>query len=338
MTRTGVYVTVLAAALTGVGGCSSGQSTTTRPWYKWPSRATDSRPVQPVEPAPSIQPAHPAKAARPLSAAQPAFSRISAEDNPFAISLMPSAPLVVAGAARKAVQFEVLQVQAPLGEFSRSQKVWDHLDEQAVGIDTQMTLQRNGLRIGLGSQESWPPVHAILETVPRRIVRAMPPSLPDSVSVALQLNNDPLDQTIFFYRSNGTLSGGSFLGATDVFRITWEFNNDNVEQVVVYFTPEVRQDQSGVTFKATPQGVAPVPVYEGRVFKELACRLVVSPGGYIVLGPGADVSHVGLLGREFLVSPIDGDPYETILVIVPRVLDMSKQPLAEETKAAIPAK
>ena len=157
MTRTGVYVTVLAAALTGVGGCSSGQSTTTRPWYKWPSRATDSRPVQPVEPAPSIQPAHPAKAARPLSAAQPAFSRISAEDNPFAISLMPSAPLVVAGAARKAVQFEVLQVQAPLGEFSRSQKVWDHLDEQAVGIDTQMTLQRNGLRIGLGSQESWPP-------------------------------------------------------------------------------------------------------------------------------------------------------------------------------------
>ena len=136
----------------------------------------------------------------------------------------------------------------------------------------------------------------------------MPPSLPDSVSVALQLNNDPLDQTIFFYRSNGTLSGGSFLGATDVFRITWEFNNDNVEQVVVYFTPEVRQDQSGVTFKATPQGVAPVPVYEGRVFKELACRLVVSPGGYIVLGPGADVSHVGLLGREFLVSPIDGDP------------------------------
>jgi hypothetical protein len=242
------------------------------------------------------------------------------------------------GMAQKAVQFEVLEVEAPLGEFSRSQKVWDHLDEQAVGIETQMTLQRNGMRIGLGSQESWPPVHAILDTVPRRIVRALPPSLPNSVSVSLQLHNEPSDQTIFFYRANGTLSGGSFLGATDVFRITWEFNNENLEQVVVYLTPEVRQDQSGVTFKPTPLGVAPVPVYEGRVFQELSCRLVVSPGGYIVLGPGEDVSHVGLLGREFLVSSIDGEPYERILVIVPRVLDVGKQSPAEEAKAVTPAK
>ncbi len=264
--------------------------------------------------------------------------KVSTEDNPFAIALAPGVPMVTQDMAIKAVQFNVLQVQAPLGEFSRSQKIWDHLDEQAVGVETQMHLQRNGLRVGLGTQESWPPVHAILETVSRRIVRMVPPSPPNSLAVNLLLNNDPLDQTVFSYRSNGTLSGGSFAGATDVFRITWEFNSDNIEQVVVYITPEVRQDQSGVSFKPTPLGVAQVPVYEGKVFQELTCRLVVGPGGYIVLGPAADVARVGLLGREFLVTPIDAEPYEMILVIVPRVLDLSRPGSGGESKAATSGK
>jgi len=47
---------------------------------------------------------------------------------------------------------------------------------------------------------------------------------------------------------------------------------------------------------------------------------------------------VGLLGREFLVTTIDGEPYEAILLIVPRVLDLSNPAPAQETKAAAPAK
>jgi hypothetical protein len=321
--RTAIGATVLAAVLICTPGCSTGQAS--GPWYKWPSRVSAS------------QPADSAVASKVTLAPRPAPRRISSEDNPFAITLAPGSPVVVPGVAIKAVQFDVLQVQAPLGEFSRSQKIWDHLDEQAVGIETQMVLQRNGLRLGVGSQESWPPVHAIFQAVSRRIVRTLPASPPNSLSVSLQLNGEPLDQTVFFYRAVGTLSGSSYLGATDVFRITWEFNSDNIEQVVVFITPEVRQEQSGVTFKATPLGVAPVPVFEGKVFDELACRLVVSSGGYIVVGPGADVARVGLLGREFLVMTIDGEPYETILVIVPRVLDLSRPAPAEASKAA-PAK
>jgi hypothetical protein len=259
---------------------------------------------------------------------------ISPDDNPFLVRMAPAGPVAPAGLTAKAVQFEVLQVQAPLGEFSRSQKIWDHLDEQAVGIDTQMLLQRNGLRVGLGSPESWPPVRTILETVERRIVRQMPASMPNSVSVSLEIDNEPQDQTVFFYRANGTLAGGSFAGATDVFRINWEFDPDNLDRTVVYITPEVRQDQSGVSFKATPLGVAPVPIHEGKVFRELTTRVVVSPGSYIVLGPAEDVTHTGLLGREFLVSEIDGELYETILMIVPRVLELKAEREAEGTGAA----
>lgn len=315
MTRTGLSVMVLAAVLAGVSGCPSGG-----PFGK------------------GLFGTGPKAASPPAEASAPVAPKISSEENPFVFRLAPGGAMAVQGMASKAVQFEVLQVQAPLGEFSRSQKIWDHLDEQAVGTEMQMTLQRNGLRAGLGSQESWPPVRAILDTVQHRIVRTLPPAPPNSVSVSLQLNNEPVDQTIFFFRANRTLSGDTFPGASDVLRITWEFNNDNVEQVVVYVTPEVRQNQSGVSFKATPFGVAPVPIYEGRIFKELGLRLVVSPGGYIVLGPGEDVSHVGLLGREFLVTQIDGEAYETVLVIVPRVLDLNQQAPVEASKAATPGK
>ncbi len=316
--RAAAWVLAAAAAAAGIAGCRHGMN-----------GAADSQPAWGFQ---AIGPA------RPAPAAPPAAPKIPAEDNPFVIALAPGVPVVTQDMTIRAVQFDVLQVQAPLGEFSRSQKIWDHLDEQAVGIETQMHLQRNGLRVGLGTQESWPPVHAILETVSRRIVRVLPPSPPNSLSVSLQLNSEPLDQTVFFYRGNGTLVGGSFAGATDVFRITWEFNSDNIEQVVVYITPEVRQEQSGSAPMPTPLGVAMVPEYEGKVFKELTSRLVVGPGGYIVLGPAADVARAGLLGREFLVKLIDAEPYEMVLVIVPRVLDLARQGGDGQPKAAASGK
>lgn len=275
---------------------------------------------------------------KPQSAPGPAATKPADEDNPFIVRLAPGMPVISPGSGQKAVQFRVIQVQAPLGEFSQSQKIWDHLDEQAVGTETQMMLQRNGLRVALGSAESWPPVQAILDSVTKRNVRQLPASLPNSLSVSLQLTGEPVDQTIFFYRPNGTMVGNFYSQATDVLRITWDFYSDNIEQVVVYITPEIRQDQTGVTYKATPLGAAQVPVYEGRVLNELACRLVVSPEGYIVIGPGPDVEHAGLLGKEFLVNQIDGEPYESILVIVPEVLDLSRQPASQDPKAAVSTK
>lgn len=300
----------LAVLLAGLGGCAGR-----------PGGATGSSWFGPSGPAAGSQP----------------VARVTMEDNPFLVRLAPGAPLVMADTAVKAVQFKVLQVQAPLGEFSRSRKVWDHLDVQAVGIDTQMVLQRNGLRLALGGPESWPPVQAILDSIEKRTVRRLPPSTPNSLAVDLQLTGEPVDQTVFHYRPNGTLAGNFYGQATDVFRITWDFHRDNIEEVVVYVTPEIRQEQSGVTFKATRHGVAPVPVFEGKVFHELACRLVVPPGGYIVLGPGEDVDHAGLIGRQFLVNQIDGEPYESLLVIQPEVLDMGGKPAGQEAKS-VPAK
>lgn len=272
------------------------------------------------------------------AASQSSSQMVASQDNPFTVQLAPGSPVVASGTSQMAVQFRVMQVQAPLGVFSRSQKIWDHLDEHAVGIEMQMLLQRNGLRLGLGASESWPPVKAILESIERRTVRHLPPSLPNSLSVSLQLTGEPVNQTLFFYRADGSMAGNYYSQATDVLRILWDFSSDNIEQVVVYITPEIRQDQTGVVYKATPLGAAAVPIFEGRVFSELTGRLVVAPQGYIVLGPGSDVNHTGLLGREFLVNQIDGEPYESILVIVPEVLDLRKQPAKEDMKAAVQEK
>jgi len=233
------------------------------------------------------------------------------------------------------VQFEVLQVQGPLGEFSGSEKIWNHLDELVVGIETQMVLRRNGFRVGLGRPESWPPVRAILQTVPKRIVRRLPPSLPNSLSVSLELTGQPVDQDIFYYRRDGTLAGDFYRGARDVLRLTWEFNSDNVDEVVVYITPEIRQHRRGLAYKPTPAGVAQVPIYEGRQFHELACRIVTPKDGYLVIGPSPVVNRAGLIGKEFLIGEIDGEAYETLLVIVPKVLDLRGESSGEGRESGV---
>jgi len=247
------------------------------------------------------------------------------EDNPFLVTLAPATP--TAGPLtqpRRMVQFEVIQVQWPLDELDGLKKIWNHLDETAVGIETQILLQRNGFRVGLGGPESWPPIRAILQTVEDRIVRHPPPSLPNSLCVSLELKSRRQEQDIFFYRPDGTLAGQSFGSATDLLRITWQFDRNDARRIVVFITPEVREERTGVTYKPTPTGIAVVPKYKGRIFRELACRISVRPEHYIIIGPSDMVAdRAGLIGRQFLVSDIDGKQYVTLLVLAPRIIQPS---------------
>lgn len=223
-------------------------------------------------------------------------------------------------ATQWAVKCKLVKVQVPLGRLSTSQKLWNHLDEEAVGTEARRLLMRNGFRVGIGRPGSWPPIQAILNSsAPDEIVageymlnplRAMP----------IKLSHRRNDQTVWYFRADATLAGAFYPESMNYWLLRHAIDPDQPDIVLLQFTPEVRQEQVGFEWRRTEEGLRQVPIYRGWVGHKLAFRVAVSPEHYVVIGPAENVLRKGLIGRCFLVRQLDGRLLETLFVIVPQIV------------------
>ncbi|GAF88928.1 unnamed protein product, partial [marine sediment metagenome] len=185
--------------------------------------------------------------------------------NPLLASTAP----VAAPATQWVVKCKFVKVQVPLGSLSSSEKLWNHLDEEAVGAQKRRVLMRNGFRVGVGKSGSWPPIKAILNAAgPDEIVsgeyllnplRAMP----------IKLSNRSIDQTVWHFRPDATLVGAFFPRSTNYWLLRHGIDPERPEVVLLEFTPEVRQQQEGFEWRRTEEGLRQVPIYRGWVGHEL---------------------------------------------------------------------
>jgi hypothetical protein len=182
---------------------------------------------------------------------------------------------------------------------------------------------RNGFRVGLGGPGTWPPIQAILNAAgPEQIVTGEF-FLDPFRSMPIKLSPRPADQTICFFLPGASLSGAEFPNSSNYWLLRHAIDPDDTDAVLLEFTPEVRQEREGFEWRRTDEGLQQVSVYRGWVGHELACRVAVPPRHYVVIGPSANVSRKGLIGRSFFVRQWDGQLFETLLVFVPEIVEQS---------------
>lgn len=228
------------------------------------------------------------------------------------------------------VRFDVLRACVPVGEVSRSGKIWNHVDEDVVPADWAAHLRRNGIRVGRGTSSSWAPIRAILEAA--RGTRCQPESLitRGSGPLILQISARPRDQTLFLYRPDGGLVGATFAASTNVIRIEYGVPPTELDSVALSITPEVRQQDIDAGWRVTPHGVIRNPTEAARALRELAFDAIVPPDHFILIGPSPQVDRQLLAGRALLVDTIDGQEFESLFFITPRVFRAGTPPAATQ--------
>lgn len=226
--------------------------------------------------------------------------------------------------SRSALRLTVVHVKVPRESAAAMARTWSLLDEGVVAVDVRSRLSRNGLRIGAGKIDAWPTVKTFIERVPGyRIVLARPMQVPLGFSVALELDQEPRDQTLFVVGFDGVLSGRSFPATRNVLRVEARRLPQYPDELDVVLAPEVRQPSDNWRWVHTGVGVEQVPDQKRWSFAPVSARVRLARDEFLLLSAAEPQSApASLLGPTMLSSTADGIEYASFLFIRPEAQDV----------------
>lgn len=219
------------------------------------------------------------------------------------------------------IQFETLRTRVPAGLFSGSDKVWNHIAEEAVGYHAQQLLQRNGMRVGRGRVEDWEPIRALLEAAGPVETSTSNLQVSNGLPLMLELTEPRPEQTLFLIRSDGSSAGATFRDCSDLFRIEYLLDPADPAAVLLDVMPEILAPRPEPPHFALRPTVPEDLVQPSRVLSELAFRIRLGPGEFLAIGPSpmvGDSDH--LVGSLLLCDRIEGRRLESMYFITPRVI------------------
>ena len=290
----GIPIGLCCALLGLTGGCSE---------WSWDLSAGE---LAASAPAPAGTPV-------PTEAVVPAASAESATD-PLSEELrLPQEPI------RLKISFHVLRIWAKQGVFSQSNMVWNYLDEEVLTAEQSSHLRRNGLRVARGQVATWPAIKEMLDreitaTCAQEIIVAPPAPLEIEVSA------EPRDQVLFIVRPDLRLKGGDFISSTNLLRIEYPIALDDWRSLELEVMPEIRLPLFRRPRTLTAEGWVYHPLEQpGAVLRELAFRMKIAPGEFLLIGPSRQAHTGHYAGSLLLCDETDEGRIESIYVITPRV-------------------
>jgi hypothetical protein len=214
------------------------------------------------------------------------------------------------------VVLTVLHVQVPRTRRTQMEPVWNHLREDVLDNATALRLQSNGVRVGVGREDWWDAVRTTIDAVEGVRTQALDPlRVPANYPLALELDERPREQTLFFVADDGVLSGETWPHSRNVLRVTYELNLAERDHVRLTIVPEVRQRLEGFKWVRSETGVTQMPNYDGRAFAAAAFAVDLEPGEFLTVAPGPRANLFGLVGGALLVRELDGQCYDSYVFL-----------------------
>ncbi len=212
--------------------------------------------------------------------------------------------------------FDVFRADLPLAHGRDSRKVWNHVDEMRMDAVRVALFARNGIRIGIAPEGSWPAILAVLEALRAKTYKNM---LAPPRGTPLLITTGPVSEreSIFTYTSEGRLIGKTFNEGEKLISVDYVFQPQFGGSTELQVGFEVRHDKGVMTWTRDGGIIRQVPSLDRHVFAELVARLTVETGQCLVIGPGDEARIESLIGSRYLSSEHDGEAYESLLFITP---------------------
>lgn len=219
------------------------------------------------------------------------------------------------------VRFESLRTRVPAGLFSGSEKIWNHLDEEAIPSEVRQLLRNNGLRAGRGRVQDWEPIRALLEAGGPVQTSSSHVQVSNGLPLVLELTAPRPEQTLFLIRADGSSAGATFRDCTDQLRIEYAIDPQDPAAVLLEVMPELlapRPEPPNFSLRPTlPEDL----VRPSRVLRELTVPVRIGPDEFLAFGPSPAVNDSEhLVGTLLLCDRIEGQRLESMYFITPRVI------------------
>ncbi|MFH1748419.1 MAG: hypothetical protein ABIG44_15405 [Planctomycetota bacterium] len=261
---------------------------------------------QPAAHSPTGPATQPSPNSTPTSSPEAAFT----PPEPF---LQPAAQQTVK--TRIDVLLRVLYVQVPHAQREAVASIWAQLREDVFDSESLLRLERNGIRVGLGRTEHWDTIRATLNNITGQRIHEFPPlRTPPGVPLALELDTQPADHTIFYADRDGVLSGDTWRASQRVLRVTYTLDTRGIDRVFMSVVPEIRQ-HSEKEWSRGDEGWTTGPRRSGRAFAQAAFALTLQSNEFVLLAPGSKAELYGLVGGAFLIDELDDQRYDSYVFL-----------------------
>lgn len=218
------------------------------------------------------------------------------------------------------VRIKSMQIELPVGTASASEEIWSYLDEEPVGAARGAALGRNGLRVGLGRQDSWPDLAKVLRRMTgrgfRHSVKLTKPGMPATFA----LNERDRGKTIFTSHADRSLSGADYPPGRDLLSILCTIDEDEPSTVLVTASLQIESARRKSNLSAVNGSITVVAKPTICNFPELTFQLSVPAKDFLVVGPGGQARRPTSIAHHFLLRERDGAEFETVIVLIPEVL------------------
>jgi len=214
------------------------------------------------------------------------------------------------------VTLNVLHVEVPRAQRNNVGPLWNYLREDVLDQRTVLRLHRNGLRVGVGHAQDWEAVKAALDAADGVRSAVMDPvRLPPNYPFALELDEHPREQTLFFVGDDGVLSGETWPRSRNFLRVSYDLNLTSPQRLRLVLVPEVRQRQEGWRWVRHESGLVQMPEYGGRAFGAAAFAVDLEAGEFLLVAPSEQADLYGLIGGAFLCRRQDDQLFDSYIFL-----------------------
>lgn len=222
------------------------------------------------------------------------------------------------------VHARLVWIEAPAGTISQSEDLWSYLRQEFLDSETGNTLAWNGIRIGKGQEEYWPDIADILQRITgqalSRTSMLIRPGNPNSII----LKTSHHGHTIFTCYPDRTISGMDYPPGSDLLTVVCTLNEDDPSRFMLTAVPQVRSSKRRP--KIVRENKMPLIRSLPTVYtlEALTFRANMSPGDFLVIGPGPESRRESSAGRQFFTFTKEGVLFERVLVLAPKVYATSR--------------
>lgn len=217
------------------------------------------------------------------------------------------------------VMFEVARVEIRAAETRDAGKLWNHVDESRLEPSLAVRLARNGLRMGVGTPASWPAIRAVLESV-SATVRKDDLAPQRGMPLAVGIDKVSPGETVFAYGRDDRLAGRTFDGGEKVLNADYFLLADGGGAMDMGVLLEVRHDRGTMTWEKREAVIEEIPEVDRHLFADVAARVSLAKDEFLLVGAAAETSNRYLLGPRFFTTERNGQAYDVLLFLTPRVL------------------
>lgn len=250
-------------------------------------------------------------------AATPAESAISDDSSPRRSDSIFDRPF-----RRIVVRFSVLRVSAPKGTFTVNDGPWKLVTAPVQSGELALRMKDNGFRAAVGAESDREPFLRYLEQVaePRTALDEFTPN----ESRLVELDFGPCDarQSVCHIDHMGKLHGRTFEDARALLTIEYEMRSTSLDEIWIRLMPAILEPPGPWKWEITELGARQVQEERRYAYRDLLFEAKIQEGGFLLLGPTADLYELPLLGKLYFLQPAlnaNGRPEarETIFVISP---------------------